>query len=768
LASTTAPGGFARLAPPQLRDADGPGPLLLLIAGTLLVALGAALFAVKVTVSALDETLIQQSAVHYASNLPHSLFHDIDARATNRLYSLVLSIAYRITGGPSAVRIDRVLSVLMFVSATFPIFLMARRFLASAWAAVAVALLSVAVPWLTLTTSLFTENLSYPLFWWVLLACCRAVERPSLRRDVTVIVAIGLLIGTRAQFAAVFVGYVICAVAVSVWRAWLPAPARLRSRLARALSVLAKAFPVTLAILLVVLAGLIFARFSGEWHAHVERLLGSYSNVVIRSGLPPNMTEGVLVEILALALGVGLLPALVSIPWFVRSMSRPELRPRWLSLAVCGIVLVVFLAITVYSQGGYLGEVTEERYFFYIVPVFWIGTFAALADGGLRAKELLICAVGLALLFAAIPFLGPLTSETAFLAPIESTVPHVLEQRLSQIGLTGLTVQDALFVLTLLAGGVTALVWRRWPLARARWVVGVAAVVQLLTAGYAYAVIDGSVQGIQGRTGSYPRLGWIDASSGGATVTWLGNVSVAAPLAIEAPEAGLAANQTHVALFWNSHLRNWAEVPGTGAAPVEFPLTALTGQQLSLQPGTAGELAGPAGPAKIAEAVSQNGSPFFQLAATSVAQSPDGFLELVRPDQPVRVRWIASGIQPDGVIAGGVPVHFSAFAESGAAGRPLRIVMTLLDPPPATAGAPPIRTGVSVTLGGHTRQLSISSAPQAFTFTACPGRGTSELDGTIVPTRTIPEATRTLAAEVGNVSVSEAPPSAGRCARAHA
>ena len=155
MASSTAPGRRARLAPPQLRDANGSGPLIVLVAGTLLIALAAALFAVKVTVSALDETLLQQSAVHYASNLPNSLFHDIDARATNRLYSLVLSIAYRITGGPGAVRIDRILSVLMFVSAAFPIYLMARRILSSAWAAVAVALLSVAVPWLTLTTSLF-------------------------------------------------------------------------------------------------------------------------------------------------------------------------------------------------------------------------------------------------------------------------------------------------------------------------------------------------------------------------------------------------------------------------------------------------------------------------------------------------------------------------------------------------------------------------------------------------------------------------------------
>ena len=72
---------------------------MLALSAVLLIALGAGLIAAHVTVFALDETLIEQSAVHYTSNLPHSLFHDLDARATNRLYSLVLSIAFRLFSG---------------------------------------------------------------------------------------------------------------------------------------------------------------------------------------------------------------------------------------------------------------------------------------------------------------------------------------------------------------------------------------------------------------------------------------------------------------------------------------------------------------------------------------------------------------------------------------------------------------------------------------------------------------------------------------------
>ena len=182
------------------------------------LALAAGIFAAHVKAFALDETLIQQSAVHYTGDLPHSLFHDLDARATNRLYSLLLSVAYHLFGGVNSIRVDHVLSVVLFISTVFPLYLMGRVILRSAWFAVAFALLSVVVPWLTLTSALFTENLSYPLFWWTVLAVCAAVWRPSIRSDLLALLAIGLLVCTRVQFAAVFLGYIPAIVLVEYLR----------------------------------------------------------------------------------------------------------------------------------------------------------------------------------------------------------------------------------------------------------------------------------------------------------------------------------------------------------------------------------------------------------------------------------------------------------------------------------------------------------------------------------------------------------------------
>lgn len=701
------------------RPAAERRPLYALLVGGVLIALAAALISVHVTVFALDESLIQQSALRYASNLPSSLIHDVDARATDRLYSLVLSIAYRVTGGTTAVRIDHVISVVLFVSALAPIYLMARRVLDSRWAAVGAALLSIAVPWLTLTSALFTENLSYPLFWWLVLAVCEAVWRPSPGRDLLALVTMGLLIGTRVQFAAMFPGYVLCVLAVCLWRASSGGWAR---RTVGALVEAARRFPFTTAVLLAAAAVLAYARFSGEWYDHVHRLLGGYSNVIIRSGLPPNIPEGLFVELIALGLGVGLLPALVSVPWYARELARPVPSRRWIYLAVSGVVLIVFLVLTVYSQGGYLGADTEERYFFYVIPAFWIGAFAALADGRLSGRALLLWALVMAVLFATIRFLPTLTEETAFLAPVESIVPRLLGQL-------------ALALLTLAAAALTWLVWSRRRGWRAWWTIGLGAAVQLSIAGYAFAAIDGQVAGVQGRTsGSYASLGWVDSHAGSHTVTWLENLATLQPPALDLSAAGLASDQVHVTLFWNSQMRNTATVPGVDASPLEFPLTGLPEEgPFRVRPGDA-TLQPADKAARLQEIVGESASPFLQLAGSVQAVSPDRFLALTKLYRPVRASWMTEGLEPNGWIVAGRPVSLHAWPTRSEAGSatPLEVAIALTAPRPPREGEA-IHTAVLVHIGRLRREVELVSgaAPAVIELTTCLPPGTSVLTGSL-------------------------------------
>ena len=83
--------------------------------------------------------------------------------------------------------------------------------------------------------------------------------------------------------------------------------------------------------------------------------------------------------------------------------------------------------------------------------------------------------------------------------------------------------------------------------------------------------------------------------------------------------AGLAANQAHVTLFWNSRIRSWAELAELGLPPVESPISALPGQpDLAVDPAT-GLLTPASGVADLHEDVEATDSPFVQLAGTPLA-----------------------------------------------------------------------------------------------------------------------------------------------------
>ena len=702
-------------------------PPVVLSAALALLTVLAGLVAASVTVWALDETVLEESALHYTSNFPSSLLHDVNARATDRFYSFILSIPLRLFNGATAIQVDHVLSTIMFISAAVPVYLLARRMLRSPWSAVAVALLSVALPWLTITTALFTENLAYPLFWWAMLACLYALWHPGLRADLLALIAVGLLVITRVQFAGLFLGYVCAIVGVAIvrWRT-APAPRRLRPI---AVSVVRK-YPLTAAIVGLGILVLLYLAAAGTLKTDVSRALGNYSNVVIRTGLPPNMVEGLLVELIALALGVGVLPAIVSLTWYVKRVTSPRLDEMYVYLLGGGLMLIVFLILTVFSQFGYIGAITEERYFFYVVPAFWLGTFAALEERSsvVRAGELIVCAVALAAIFGSIPFLSPMTSETAFLAPAESVVQHVLTNRIDEFGI-GLTPQDTLAILTTLAGLVVALVWPRRPRTRWGWILGIAVGLQLLITGYAYAVITGHVSGIPGRTtGSVSALGWVDSHTQTGTVSWLDNLSPAAAPAVNGED------QQRTTLFFNKSVTNWLSVPEDGLPIPIFPMSAEPGNAgLAVVNGT-GLLGPQAALASVHEVVGAVASPFLQVAGQTIATSPGGGMILTRVSPPMRASWIAEGLAPDGSVLADAPAKLFAFNDASGSATRMRVTFAVI--PPAASAALPVgrHTTVTVRLGSVTRSLSLTVGNPAIPEMAldvCLPQGTPNASGAI-------------------------------------
>src|SRR3989440_7742260 len=116
---------------------------------------------------------------------------------------------------PAVYQWARVINALVMCSTVVPAYLLARRVVRPG-AALAVAALSVALPSLVFVGTLMTENAFYPVFVWLAFALVVALERPTVRNQVAVLVLCGVAFLTRAQ-AVALVAAVLTAPLVLAW-----------------------------------------------------------------------------------------------------------------------------------------------------------------------------------------------------------------------------------------------------------------------------------------------------------------------------------------------------------------------------------------------------------------------------------------------------------------------------------------------------------------------------------------------------------------------
>src|SRR4029453_10817074 len=111
----------------------------------------------------------------------------------------------------------------LIASTAIPVFLLARRLGVGLFLSLWVGALSVAVPWVVLSSFLLTENVAYPMFCWAVLALAYAVERRRWTSDLLALVAIGAAVLARTQFlvllAVFLVAVVVDAILETSWRA---------------------------------------------------------------------------------------------------------------------------------------------------------------------------------------------------------------------------------------------------------------------------------------------------------------------------------------------------------------------------------------------------------------------------------------------------------------------------------------------------------------------------------------------------------------------
>ncbi|MBI5105319.1 MAG: hypothetical protein HZB46_10130 [Solirubrobacterales bacterium] len=663
------------------------GPFLAMAGGALLVAVCAAAVGLRVTGYALDETLFQASAVHYTHGLPESVFNDLTARATSRLYALTLMPLFAAFEGDTALALAKLWNAILFSSAVVPAYLLSRFVIRSPWRAAASALLCIALPWVTLTTALFTESLAYPAALWLAWAMAWAVRDPAPRRDLLVLALAGLAVVSRVQLVAMFGAYVLMVGLLAAFATQAGGSGRERADAAWRY---VRRFPFSLAIFgIAVLVALALAS-RGGLTSRVDDLVGSYGEFQHRTTVPADVPMAALIEVASLAAGVGIVPFIVALAWYPAAL-RDRSDPAARALAATAVAATFGLfTFTIAAQSGFIGPITEERYFFYVVPFAWIAAIAATERVRASATSIAWSGALVAVLYGTIELPYKMNQEL-FLAPAGKSIDHLSEVALNEIrdalGKGGLTGRDLLFAVAAVLAVALAVAWRRAPWLR-RWLIAGAAAFQVVLTGYALLAIDGAVAGGAADRTAGPTLGergWIDAAATAGDVAILRN-------AVWRPEDNALPVLRDVE-FYNSKVRRRVGVPALVAPTEQAPVDALPLTDSDVLPdgGFRPELAAD-------EVVSWRHSPFLQLAGRRVAASPLGQpVDLLAVEHPARATWLATGLRSDGAV---VPeqqskVKLQAWPAGGAA----KVRMALQAP-----GGP---GAVRITLGDRRRDVYI-------------------------------------------------------------
>ena len=165
-----------------------------------------------------DELGYMKQAVHFGETWRPSISGDVWFNSYAQLGPLLFAPGYALLSTPDAFDVAHVVSVIVFASTIFPVYLLTRMVTGDYIAALLGAILAVAVPWLSMTASLMTEPIAYPLFAWSILAMTRAVERRTLAADAIALAAIGGATLARTQLLVLGAAYV-AAVAIFALRA---------------------------------------------------------------------------------------------------------------------------------------------------------------------------------------------------------------------------------------------------------------------------------------------------------------------------------------------------------------------------------------------------------------------------------------------------------------------------------------------------------------------------------------------------------------------
>lgn len=656
-----------------------------------------------------DELQYVKLAISVAdTHSPLPAIHGTSVALANQVYALLLAPLYGSLGSEDAFRAAHVLNAVLMASAVLPAYLLGRELLPRGWSA-AVAVLSVAVPWMALTGFLMSEVVAYPAFLWACLAFQRAVVEPRTRRDLLAVAALAFAILTRTQFAALALVLPVAILVEELGQAVASRDSRgLRRPLASGTRSALHGHRLlwSLYAVAVMVAASVVVAGSGD------RLWGAYSVTVEGGWILPSGTWGSAARHVAVVgIGCGVVPLLLGGGWLLSAVARPREGRRRHAFATLSLITLVVLAVETASFDLRFGgaDVVRDRYLFYVVPLLLVASAAALTEDRRRPA-----AIGVALV--AVGFFATaweLEFPTFPGVSVDSMTSVLNETLIEQSGSLGTGTFVALMGLLLGAVVAFALLYApRLPLS-----------IVLFAAVLAFSLLTLRTEAdrILGGTGLSGRpLG----KPSGLVLDWVDSVLPEGETAAIVAFPVSTAWDTSAIQWWDVEFWNRTITRAFGAADGNFTYTPFPLRRLEIDPGS-GAVAGTADAPRYV--VTAAGDPRFGLAGTEHAANY-GFVVL-NAERPYRAIWTTTGLTTDGWTRPRTPAVIRIHPRPGARPEIDRVRISVRSPAGSDASyriatASGIRVGAIP--GGASTEAIVDvcvapSAPADLTITSSTG-----------------------------------------------
>jgi hypothetical protein len=337
----------------------------------------------------MDELYYMKAGVSLAQG--HGLQFEGTSWGYGPIFPLVIAGLVRATSSQETTyELIKVANAAFFALASAPIYLLARRVLAP-WPSVAVVALCALMPSSMYASVSMTESLGYLAACWTIYATLRALERPSVTRQVVAVGATAVSVGVRPQLVALFAAYLAglglaLAIGPTSWR-----------------SQVRKLWPTWLAVVV----GVAWVARPLVQGKGVGTSLGSYSSLA-QSYDPLQIAKWFSYHVGDLALYLGVAPLVVApivlVGWWKRARQGSERDAALVSLFVAenliGIGLIAAFASTSFGLG-----ILYDRYLFYLVPLWLIAFISWICDGMLKPVRPLVVGVAASVIaVATLPF----------------------------------------------------------------------------------------------------------------------------------------------------------------------------------------------------------------------------------------------------------------------------------------------------------------------------------------------------------------------------